>query len=79
VQVAWLLGVRVCAMLKRTVSITQAGACGVRPLDPEPSLLTIALRHRSRLHIFISKTNYRKISRLGEHNTQGTLIFNPFS
>ena len=32
----------------------------------------IALRHRSRVHICISKSNYRKISCLGEHNTQGT-------
>jgi len=39
---------------------------------PEPSRLTIALRHRSRVHVCISKGNYRKFSCLGEHNTQGT-------
>jgi len=44
----------------------------IRPFGPEPSLLTIALRHRNRLHICISKGNYRKVSCLGEHNTQGT-------
>jgi len=32
----------------------------------------IALRHRSPVHICISKSNYRKVSCLGEHNTQGT-------
>jgi len=32
----------------------------------------IALRHRSRVHICISKSNYHKISCLGEHSTQGT-------
>jgi len=47
------------------------GRC--RESDPsEPSLLTIALRHRSRIHICISKGDYRKVSCLGEHNTHGT-------
>jgi len=35
------------------------------------SLLSIALRHRNRAHICISRGNYRKVSCLGEHNTQG--------
>jgi len=35
------------------------------------SFQNIALRHRSRVHICISKSNYRKIFCLGEHNTQG--------
>jgi len=45
---------------------------GVRPFDPEPSLLTFALRHRCRVYIWISKGDYRKVSCLGEHNMQGT-------
>ena len=48
------------------------GRCRVRPFGPEPSLLTIALRHRNPVHICISKGNHRKVSCLGEHNTQGT-------
>jgi len=32
----------------------------------------IALRHRCRVHICISKGNSRKMSCLGEHSTQGT-------
>jgi len=39
---------------------------------PNRRFQNIALRHRSRVHIRISKSNYRKISSLGEHNTQGT-------
>jgi len=34
----------------------------------------IVLRHKRRVHICISKSNYRKISCLGEDNTQGTSI-----
>jgi len=52
-------------------AITQAGE-GSQTFDPKPPLLTIALRHRSRVRIDISKGNYRKVSCLGEHNTQGT-------
>jgi len=48
------------------------GRCRVKPFGPEPSLLTIALRHRNRVHSCISKGNYRKVPCLGEHNTQGT-------
>jgi len=44
----------------------------LRPFDPEPSLLTIALRHPSRVHICISKGNYHKVSCMGEHNKKGT-------
>jgi len=36
------------------------------------SLLTIALRHGSRVHICIYEGNYRKVSCLGEHNMQET-------
>ena len=54
------------ALFKRTTSITQAG-----PFDPEPSLLTFALRHWCRVYICISKGDYRKVSCLWEHNTQG--------
>jgi len=47
---------------------------GVRPFDPEPSLLTVALCHRSRTHTCISKGSCCNVSCLGEHNTQGTLL-----
>ena len=67
VQIAWPLWVRV---FKRTAMITQAGV-GSHTLHPVPLLLTIALRHLSCVHICISKGNYRKVSCLGEHNTQG--------
>ena len=48
VQIAWPLWVRV---FKRTAMITQAGV-GSHTLHPEPLLLTFALRHWSRVHIF---------------------------
>jgi len=43
---------------------------GLRPFDPEPSLLTFALRHCSRVNICISKDNYPNVSCLGEYNMQ---------
>jgi len=74
VRIAWPLWVRVFKCLAQAHSSDNTGRCkeGVRPFDPEPSLLTIALRRRSRVHVCISKSNYRKVSCLGEHNTQGT-------
>jgi len=43
---------------------------GVRPFDPELSLLTFVLRHWNCVHVCINKGNYRKVSCLGEHNRQ---------
>jgi len=46
---------------------------GVRPFDPEPSLLTFVLRHWwCRVYICISKGDYCNVSFRGEHNMQGT-------
>jgi len=56
------------ALCKRTATLTE----GVRPLDPEPSLLTFALRHWCRVYIWISNRDFRNVSCLGEHNMQGT-------
>jgi len=44
----------------------------MRTFDPEPSFLAIALHHWTHVHISISKCNYREVSCLGEHNTQGS-------
>jgi len=53
-------------------TVTQA-SLGSQTIRSRPvAFYNIALRHRSRVHICISKGNYRKISCLGEHNTQGT-------
>jgi len=66
--------VRVFKCLAQAHSNDNTGRCreGVRPFDTEPYFLTIALRHRNRVHICISKSNYHKVSCLGENNTQGT-------
>jgi len=58
-------------MLKRTAMITQAGVGRQTLRTGTVTFKTIALRHRSRVHICISKGIYRKLSCLREHNTQG--------
>jgi len=73
------------ALLKRTASITQAGI-GSQAVRSRTiaffyyrffyyrfdTCYSSSLHHRSHVHICINKINYRQVSRLGEHSTQGT-------
>jgi len=59
------------AFLRRTATITQAGV-GSQTLRSGTVALSFALRHWCRVYICISKCDYRTVSCLGEHNTQGT-------
>jgi len=57
--------------LKRTVTITQAGALS-QTLRSGTVAFNLSLRHWCRVYICISKGDYRKVSCLGEDNMQGT-------
>jgi len=68
------------ALLKRTASITQAGI-GSQAVRSRTiaffyyrfdTCCSSSLHHRSHVHICINKINYRQVSCLGEHSTQGT-------
>jgi len=72
VQIAWLLWVRVFKCLAQAHSSDSTGRFESDHTIRNHRFQNIALRHRCRVHICISKRNYRKMSCLGEHNTQGT-------
>jgi len=68
------------ALLKRTAAMTQAGT-GSQTVRSGTiafanyrfdTCYSSSLHHRSHVHICINKINYRKVSCLGEHSTQGT-------
>ena len=74
-QIAWRLWVCVFKCLAQAHSNDDTGRCR----ESNPSILNrrfwnIDLRYWSRVHICISKSNYHKVSCLGENNTQGTSL-----
>jgi len=76
VQIAWILWVRVLKCLALVAQVHCSDNTGrFRESDHtiwNRRFYNTALRNRSRVHICISKSNYRKLSCLGENNTQGT-------
>jgi len=74
VEIGWPLLVRRARLsffLKRTATITQAGAVS-QTLRSGTVAFNLSLRRWYRVYISISKGDYREVSCLGEHNMQAT-------
>jgi len=62
-----------CALVKRTAMITQTGVWKQTLRSGAVAFSHCVASSKSCTYICISKGNYRRVSCLGEHNTQGTL------